>query len=145
MAAPKKKAAATVVAPSPPTDLSVLVEKYIKVRDRKEEIMKKAKEEAAKYDAVLDKIEGILLVTFSEIGTESVSTAAGTAYKSTRTAAQIADWDTTLRFIQERELWGMLERRVSKAAVEQYKGETGELPPGVNWREEIVINIRRAS
>jgi hypothetical protein len=38
----------------------------------------------------------------------------------------------------------MLERRVSKAAVEQYKDEHGNLPPGINWREEITINVRRS-
>jgi hypothetical protein len=38
----------------------------------------------------------------------------------------------------------MLERRVNKTAVEEFKAEHGEIPPGVNTRQEIVINVRRS-
>jgi hypothetical protein len=38
----------------------------------------------------------------------------------------------------------MLERRASKSAVEQYRDTNDELPPGLNWREEITVNIRRS-
>lgn len=127
------------------TDLSKLVEKYVLLRERKQAIVNKAKEDAAKFDNVLLKIEGILLAVFTELGTDSVKTPAGTAYKSTRTSAQVADWDAVFSFIKDNEMWQMLERRVAKSAVEEYKAETGELPPGVNWREELTINVRRAS
>jgi hypothetical protein len=132
-------------APAVATDLGTLVEKYIKVRDRKNQIMTEAKEKAAKFDAVLEKIEGLLLATFAEQGMDSVKTAAGTAYRSTRTSATVADWDSVWSFIQEQGLYDMLEKRVNKTTVEAYKNETGELPPGVNWREELVIGVRRSS
>jgi hypothetical protein len=38
--------------------------------------------------------------------------------------------------------WQLLEVRCSKQAVEQYKDVNGDLPPGVNLRSEIVINVR---
>lgn len=120
------------------------VSKYIALRDKKAELMKAAKEQAAKIDAVLDKIEAALLLTFQQDGVQSVKTAAGTAYQASRTSATVADWDTVLAFIQARELWPMLEKRVSKDVVAQFKEETGELPPGVNWREELVLNVRRS-
>jgi hypothetical protein len=56
----------------------------------------------------------------------------------------VADWDYVLDYIQKNELWNMLEKRVSKQAVEQYVEEHGNLPPGINWREELVVNIRRS-
>lgn len=121
-----------------------LVEKYIQLRDKKAQLSAAFKEKTAKLDAVLAKIEGILLQQFSELGMESVRTKAGTAYKSSRVSATVADWDQTLDFIQQNELWNMLEHRVSKQAVEQYKEEHGDLPPGVNWREEVVVNVRRS-
>lgn len=147
MAGRKKKvedAAAVTAEKAPDADLASLVEKYITLRDKKAAIVNEAKEKAAKFDAVLDKIEGILLATFEEVGMESVKTKAGTAYKSTRTSATVADWDAAFAFIQDNNMWDMLEKRVSKATVEAYKAETGELPPGVNWREEITVNVRRA-
>jgi hypothetical protein len=121
-----------------------LVEKYIELRDTKAKIASDYKAKVAVIDNVLDKIEAELLSQFNDLGMESVRTKTGTAFKSTRTSATVADWDYVLDFIQRKELWNMLERRVSKQAVEQYKEEHGDLPPGINWREEITINVRRA-
>lgn len=121
-----------------------LVEKYIQLRDKKAEISAAFKAKTAKLDAVIEKIEGVLLQQFNELGMESVRTKAGTAYKSTRASATVADWDNVLGFIQRNELWNMLEHRVNKSAVEQFKEEHGDLPPGVNWREEVVVNVRRS-
>ena len=121
-----------------------LVEKYIELRDTKSKMSSDYKAKVAVLDKVLDKIEAELLSQFGDLGMESVRTKSGTAYKSTRTSATVADWDYTLDFIQKHNLWNMLERRVSKQAVEQYKEVHGDLPPGINWREEITINVRRA-
>ena len=122
-----------------------LVDKYIELRDAKSKVKAAYDAKVARIDAVLDKIEGVLLTQFQESGMESVRTKSGTAYKQTRTSAGIADWDSVLEYIRENDLWNMLERRVSKAAVEQFKDAHGDLPPGINWREEVVINVRRAS
>ena len=122
-----------------------LVNKYIELRDAKAKLKAAFDAKVSKLEAVLDKIEAALLQEFTESGMESVRTKAGTAYKQTRTSAGVADWDATLRFIQENDLWHMLERRVNKAAVEQFKDANGELPPGLNWREEVVINVRRSA
>lgn len=124
-------------------NLEVLVTKYIAARDKKQAIMDEAKQKAAKIDAVLEKIEGVILQAFNETGAESVKTAMGTAYKTTRTSVTVADWDAALNFIREGEHWEMLERRVSKKAVEEFKEETGGFPPGLSTRVEIGINVRR--
>lgn len=122
-----------------------LVNKYIELRDAKSTIKAQADAKIAKLDAVLDKIEAALLAEFTESGIESMRTKAGTAYKQTRTSAGVADWESVLRFIQDNGLWHMLEKRVNKSAVEQFKDANGDLPPGLNWREEVVINVRRSA
>lgn len=121
-----------------------LIEKYIAIRDKKAEIVAAHKAKIAKIDEVLDKVEGVLLAQLEENGMESARCKSGTVYKSNRTSATVADWDYVLNFIQTHDLWNMLERRVSKQAVEQYKEEHGDLPPGINWREEVVVNVRRS-
>lgn len=126
-------------------DLSELVEKYIKLRDKREAVAEAVKEKQAKIDAVLERIEGILLATMEDMGMESVATSNGTAYKSTRSSATVADWDAAFDYIRTHEAWHMLERRVNKKSIVAHKEETGELPPGVNWREEVTVNIRRKS
>ncbi len=125
-------------------EVEQLVEHYITLRDKKAEIANAAKAKLAKVDALLDKIEGALLLTFQQSGAESVRTKSGTAYKSTKASATVADWDAVLNYIRDNELWQMLERRVSKDAVIQFREQHNDLPPGVNWREEVTINVRRA-
>lgn len=125
--------------------LNELAEKYILLRDKKSQLKAEYEGKVAELQAMMDKIEAVLLKTFDEAGIESVKTAAGTAYRSTRTQASVADWDVFLAFIQQQGAWEMLERRCSKSAVEQYKSANDDLPPGLNWREERVVNIRRSS
>jgi hypothetical protein len=116
---------------------------YIKLRDRKAGIKAEYDLKIAKIDEVLDKIEGKLIAHFQETGLESIRTEAGTAYKSTRISAPVADWDALLAHILTTENYQLLERRVSKKAVEEYKAANEDLPPGVSWREEVVVNVRR--
>lgn len=121
-----------------------LVDRYIKLRDAKAQLKAKHTAELLPLEEMLAKIEAAILAHCNEQGLEAIRTEGGTAYKTVRTSASVADWDATLRFIRENELWHMLERRVSKDAVVQWREANGDLPPGLNWREEITINVRRA-
>lgn len=124
--------------------LSELVEKYIELRDKKAELKHAYDEKAAKIDSVLDQIEGVLLKAFDTAGMDSAKTSAGTAYTSTKTTASVADKDSFMDYVKAHGEWHLLETRCSKTAVEQFKEVNGEVPPGVNWREERVVNIRRS-
>lgn len=124
-------------------DIEDLVTRYIAARDRKKVIMDAAKKKCEQIDAALEVAEAALLKFLNENGIENVKTAAGTAYKSVSTSATVGDWDQTLEFIKANDAWHMLERRVSKVAVEEYIAETQDLPPGVNWKTFTQVNIRR--
>jgi hypothetical protein len=121
-----------------------LLKLFIALRDRR------AQRKAA-YDAddagdkdKQNKIEVEFLRRFQDRGIDNVAARdVGTAYKSTRSSATVADWDAFLDHVRENEAWEMLERRVNKTAVEQFKSVEGDLPPGVNWAETQVVNFRR--
>ena len=98
----------------------------------------------APLDALLDKIEALLLKTFQETGVESVKTESGTAYSSSRTSATVADWDAFFEgYVLPNQAWEFLERRCNKGAVEQFKAANEDLPPGINWSETLTVNVRR--
>ena len=125
-------------------DDGTLLKLFIALRDRR------ARRKADfQLDDVDDKekqerIEIEFLKRFNERGIDNVSSrGVGTAYRSVRASAKVADWDSLLEFIKKEGAWEMLERRVSKVAVEQFKAETSDLPPGVDWGETQVINFRR--
>ena len=124
--------------------LSDLVAKYIELRDKKYELKHQYDFKAAQLDEVLGKIESKLLQVFDSAGMDSVKTEFGTAYASTRSTASVADKETFMNFIKENEEWSLMEVRAAKLAIEQYKTANGDLPPGVNYREERVVNIRRS-
>lgn len=124
--------------------LSDLVSKYIELRDKKLELKHKYEYQAAQIEEVLTKIEAKLLEAFDTHGMDSVKTEFGTAYASTRSTASVADPETFMNFVIGNQEWSLLEKRVAKSAVEQYKDANGDLPPGVNYREERVVNIRRS-
>lgn len=124
--------------------MDALINKYIEMRDAKAALKKKFTADTEKLDEIMTKIEGFILEHFNETGVESARCAGGTAYKSVRTSATVADWDATLAYIKTNDLWNMLDKRVNKTAVDEFKTEHNDLPPGINWREEIIVNIRRA-
>ncbi len=123
--------------------ISELVQKYVEVRDKKAQMDAEHKAKIAKVEEVLDKIEAALLKTFETTGMDSVRTEFGTAYTSSRSMASIADPDAFMTFCKENNAWHMLQKRVAQSAVEQYKDEHEVLPPGIDWRVEKTINIRR--
>ena len=124
--------------------LDEIVARYIALRDKKAELKAEYDAKVAKIDEALERIENHLLKFMTEAGVESVRTSAGTPYISRRTSATVADWDSFFGWVREHEAWGMLERRASKTAVQEYRDEHDDLPPGINWREERVVNIKRS-
>lgn len=121
-----------------------LVEMYIQLRDRR--AARKAAFDIDDSDdkAKQEKIEGLLMQRFKEDGVDSVKTPAGTAYTSMRTTASVADGEAFFSFCRETEQWDLIEKRASKTAVIAYRDEHNDLPPGINWSEQVVVNVRRS-
>lgn len=125
--------------------LSELVEKYIQLRDKKARMKAEFDAQLAPVETLMDKIESKLLETFNSTGMTQIKTGAGTAYESTRTSASVADKEAFLEYVKVKDEWSLLDIRASKIAVEQFVAANEELPPGINWRAERVVNVRRAA
>jgi hypothetical protein len=126
--------------------MSELVAKYIELREKKAQHKAEYEMKIAKLDDVMAKIEVKLLEVFDQTGMDSVKTEFGTAYTSTRNTASVADREAFMDFVKTKDEWPLLEVRASKTAVEQFRDSNdGELPPGINWRSERVVNIRRSA
>jgi hypothetical protein len=126
--------------------MSDLVAKYIELREKKAQYKAEYEMKVAKLDEVMDKIEVKLLEVFDQTGMDSVKTEFGTAYTSTRNTASVADREAFMDFVKTKDEWPLLEVRASKTAVEQFRdANDGDLPPGINWRSERVVNIRRSA
>ena len=126
--------------------LSEAVSLYIQMRDKKAQMKADFEASVAPLNEKMDKLEAKLLDVFNKTGMDSVKTEFGTAYATTRTTASVADREAFMEYVKANEEWALLEVRTSKTAVEQYRSANdNELPPGINLREERVVNIRRSA
>ena len=126
--------------------LSEAVSLYIQMRDKKAQMKADFEASVAPLTEKMDKLEAKLLDVFNKTGMDSVKTEFGTAYATTRTTASVADREAFMDYVKANEEWALLEVRTSKTAVEQYRSANdNELPPGINLREERVVNIRRSA
>jgi hypothetical protein len=121
-----------------------LLKLFIALRDRRAERKAAYTADDASDRERQDKIENEFLRRFNDRGIDNVSAnGVGTAYRSHRSSATVSDWDSLLQHVIQNDAWELLEHRANKTAVEQFKAEHDDLPPGVNWSEMQVVNFRR--
>ena len=122
-----------------------LVRVYIGLRDGRAKRKTAYEAEDAGDKTKQDRIETEFMRRFNERGLTSVSAkGVGTAYKSTRTSATVGQWEALLAYVQEVGAWELIEHRVNKTAVDQFRAANDDLPPGVNWSESVTVNFTRA-
>lgn len=126
--------------------LNEAVQLYIQLRDKKAEMKAEFDAKLAEVQGKMDKLEVKLLQAFETAGIDSIKTEFGTAYTQVRTSVTTADRDTFFNYVKDNEEWSLLEVRPAKTAVEQFRAANdNEIPPGLNIREERVVNIRRSA
>jgi hypothetical protein len=122
----------------------VLVKAFIELRDKRSAIKAAFEAEDSKLKARQEQIEAILLARYNERGVESSRTAYGTAYKTTVGYASVVDKEAFKNYVVENNAWELLTISANKSAIKQYIDENNDLPPGVNWREELHVRVNRA-
>jgi nanoRNase/pAp phosphatase (c-di-AMP/oligoRNAs hydrolase) len=123
---------------------SQLVELYVKIRDIRAQRKAAFENEDAVDKEKQEKIEAILLARFQVNGLESIKTEAGTAYQKTTVYTSVADWPIFFEFMKDNNMWDLMTHSASKTAIQGFRKEKNDLPPGINWREELTIGVRRS-
>lgn len=119
-----------------------LIASYIKLRAKINDVETRQKEEMLPYINLRTEIETALLAHLNELGLESTKCKAGTAFKSTATSVKVRDWDKTLAFIRENELWELLEARANKTVALELLEERRKPIPGVEISTATVLRVR---
>ena len=118
---------------------------YIKMRDKRAEMLKAYEAEDAKIQEQMDMVEDELRKLFDEIGLESIRTAHGTVYRSVKTQYQVNDWDNMYKFVMEHNVPQLLQRRVSPINMKQFLNENPNLMPiGMNIDNRYTVTVRRS-
>lgn len=125
--------------------VSEAVAMYVALRDKKAALKAELDEQLKPINERMEKLEAKLLEVLDTLDGGSIKTDAGTAYISTLTSVSVADRSVFMDHVRSKDDWGLVEVRASKAGVTTYRdAHDGDLPPGVNLREERTVNIRRA-
>lgn len=127
------------------TKVDQIVEKYIALRDKKSALKKQYDASVLEIDNAMERVENYLLGLMNEAGLKTMNTGLGTVLTVIKSSASCADWPLVLDFIKKNERWDMLVKKVTKEAVESYRDEHQDLPPGINWTELRTVQIRRKS
>lgn len=127
------------------TDMNMdrAVETYIKLRDAKDKIRDRHKDELKPVGDAMLKLEGWMQNQLLAAGGQNMKTPHGTAYLKDVESVTVKDWAATLEWIKENGEFDFLEARVSKSATRDFLESTGELPPGVAMTRTVVTQVRR--
>lgn len=125
-------------------DIDRLVRVFVKIRDKKAEVTREAKDQEAALEADLVKIRRKLLAYCKETGVEKVGTESGTFFRSVKTRYGTSDWESMHKFILEHEIPDLLDKRINQTNMKQFLEENPDLlPPGLNVDREYAVTVRR--
>ena len=124
--------------------LDSIIERYVKLRDKKAQMKAAFDASTADINTAMTRCEQVILEEINSQGVESVRTEFGTAFKSVTTSVTAADGEMFMQFCIANDRMDMLEKRPNKTAVEEYKAANDDLPPGINYRQAVSLNVRRA-
>lgn len=122
-----------------------LTEVFLKIKDKREELSAKFKEEDEALKEQQEKIKRALLDYCRDNGVESTRTAAGTFFRQIKKRYWTSDWEAMHRFIIDNEVPEFLDKRLNQGNVQKYLDEHGEATlPGLNIDSEYVVTVRRS-
>lgn len=117
---------------------------YIKMRDKRKEILAEFEAQDSKIEAQMEMVAEELLKLCKDIGADSIKTQAGTVFRSVRTRYETTDWESMYNFILEHDIPQVLERRISTTNMKQFLDENPTLMPvGMNVNNRYTVTVRR--
>lgn len=121
-----------------------LVAVYIKMRDKRAELLRQYEEQDEAIKEQMEMIETKLLDMCKSVGADSLKTSKGTVIRSVKTRYWTSDWNSMHKFVMEHNMPELLEKRVSQTTMRQLIEENPDMmPPGMNVDSRYAITIRR--
>lgn len=121
------------------------IAEYVAVRDRIKAIKDEQEKALEPLVELQNMLTGWLQSVLDKTGAESIKTAAGTAYTTTRYTASLSDPKAFMDFVITTKNFDLLDRKANVTAVKDYLSENKMFPPGVNLSSIATIGVRRAS
>ncbi len=127
-----------------PENVDQLVDQFIRLRDKLKEVDDAHKEKTRAARQHKELLEAKLLERLNDLGGDSVKTAHGTVYRTTRRSATIADGDTFRQYVITNAEFDLVDWKANANAVDDYIKNNTAPPPGINFSTAFTVGVRRA-
>jgi hypothetical protein len=125
--------------------LEQAIQKYISLRDEKEAIQRKHKDELATINEGMKLIEKWTSRELNKMGLEESRSSVGSVFFSNADTCKVVDKDAFLSFCKDTNQFELMEIKASKVVVRDFMTNSGEIPAGVEFKSADVVRFRRKS
>lgn len=128
----------------PQIPVEKLVKVYIKMREKHAAILHEFQKQEEVLKEQMNRIKSALLEHCKEHNAESVRTAEGIFFRTTKTSYWTNDWESMGKFILEHQAPELFEKRLHQGNMKQFLEEHPDLlPPGLNVDSQYSVTVRR--
>jgi hypothetical protein len=121
-----------------------LVKTYVKIRDKRKELVDQYEKEDNNLKEALELIESELLEMCKETGADSLRTEFGTVTRRVAKRYWTNDWHSFHKFLKEHDTLELLEKRIAQTNMSTFLEENPDLlPPGLNVDSRYTVTVRR--
>jgi hypothetical protein len=131
--------------PSPPNvpNFEKRVAQYVQLRDLIKQEDDAHKEKMLPKRETLEQLNSALLQALNAVNGDSISTAAGTVYRTERKSASVADMSAFWTFVVTQGDWDLVDKKANVTAVADYIAKHSAPPPGINFSTSYIAGVRR--
>lgn len=121
-----------------------LTKAYLRIRAKKTQLKAEFDAQYEKLTKQQNAVKKELLDYCKEQNVESVRTAEGMFYRTTKSRYWTNDWSSMHKFIMEMGVPEFFEKRLNQSVIKQFVEENPDIvPPGLNVETEYVISVRK--
>ena len=117
---------------------------YRTLREKKEEIVARHKEELAPINDQMLKCLAWIQQQLQSQGLTNFKGQSGIAFLQTDTSVTVQDREAFFSWVKDNDLFQMLDARASKSVVMDYINQFKEIPPGLGVNSEQTVHIRKS-
>ena len=124
------------------TTVDKRVDQYIQVRNKLKQLDDEFELKRKPLVELQQMLSGWMQEFLTKAQADSVKTAHGTCYQSTRYTASLADPEAFMNFVIANQAFDLIDRKANATACRDYAAEHKTLPPGVNLAAIKTVGVR---
>lgn len=125
------------------TSLPKLVKAYRALRDKRSELKTAFEEQDTVLANKQDTIQGVLLQHCNDNDVTSVKTDEGTFFRQKKVNYWCSDWDNFYKWVVEKNIPEILQKRISQKNLKEYLGEHDDIPIGLQSNAVYTITVQK--